>query len=165
MSPISSFLLVVVGFLLFAVPIFYFIFFKGSAGANKGVNAIPESPRIVDLEQVRKIQAELGVTLPPRYIAVLLGDRPDFLDSTAVLDDARQIIDFTLKYRYGAYGLPSWPNSYVYIGDEADACPYVIDCENGNVLRLDKGNISINPLADFETFDNFVEAYREVMEE
>ena len=43
----------------------------------------------------------------------------------------------------------------VYIGDQADACPYVIDTNSGEVAKLDKGNCTLEPIqthTDFRVF-------------
>lgn len=42
--------------------------------------------------------------------------------------------------------LPESPPQYVYIGDEDDACPYALDCENGSVTYTDHGDL-MEPLA------------------
>lgn len=108
-----------------------------------------------------KIESTLGVTLPHGYRSFLLVDRiTNEIDDTTVATDADVIIQATQTYRAGFAGLASWPENLIYVGDEADACPYVIDCCNGNVRRVDKGNLTRPPLERFVSFDAFLEQYR-----
>lgn len=87
--------------------------------------------------EVQSIEVALGVTLPADYARFLQDERPDAIDSTTVRDDAELIIGFTQDYR----GDSGWPAHLVWIGDEADCCPYTLDCLTGEVFRLEKGNL------------------------
>jgi hypothetical protein len=43
----------------------------------------------------------------------------------------------------------------VYPGDEADACPWVLDCLSGAVAQVEKGSLAMRPMsrhADFAAF-------------
>ncbi len=100
----------------------------------------------------------LGVTLPKDYRGFLSsGSGDDRIDDTSVLDDPDAIIALTQSYRKGFEGLQAWPEHYVYAGDEADACPYLIDCDTGEFCRTDKGDLSREMLERHPDFSAFVE--------
>lgn len=106
---------------------------------------------------VARIESTLGVSLPDAYRGFLLSERTDDrIDATSVLDDPEAIIASTLDYRNGFEGLSLWPKRFVYVGDEADACPYLIDCDTGAFARSDKGDLSRAMLERYADFDAFV---------
>jgi hypothetical protein len=107
-------------------------------------------------DQLRHIESSLGLTLPADYRRFLAQDPgEDILDDTTVMRHADSIIDSTLEYQNSFEGLPSWPQHWLYIGDEADACPYVLDCLSGELIRTDKGNLNRKPLAQYPSFQHF----------
>lgn len=111
----------------------------------------------MEKRDIQRIEATLAVSLPDGYRDFLLSRHPGELpDETTVIRDADDIIHATLEYRAGFEGLAAWPAQWVYVGDEADACPYVIDCMNGQVLRTDKGNIDRVPLSRHTDFTSFL---------
>lgn len=122
-------------------------------------NEVDAAPRLLAAADVDRIERTLDVSLPQEYRKALLEARPAHVDQTSLLDDADQIIGWTKDYRNGFAGLAKWPADYVYIGDEADACPYVISCKTGEILKLDRGNIDTKPIRSFQTlsalFDSF----------
>lgn len=108
--------------------------------------------------EIAKIESTLSLRLPPDYRGFLTEeaelDGP--LDDTTALRDAEAIIEATMEHRQGFAGLAPWPQHWLYVGDEADACPYVLDCQNGRLSRLDKGNRERPPLAEYSSFADFV---------
>ncbi len=111
----------------------------------------------MEMRDIQRIEAALAVSLPNGYRDfLLLSVPPDLPDETTVIRDAGVIIEATLSYRTGFEGLPAWPDHWVYVGDEADACPYVIDCLSGKVIRTDKGNLHRPPLSEHIDFKSFV---------
>lgn len=107
--------------------------------------------------QIQSIEQALRVKLPEWYRMFLASDREEVdPDDTTVEDAPWPIIEATQEYRAGFSGLQPWPDNLVYIGDEADACPYVIDCTSGEVRRLDKGNLARPPLETFPSFGQFL---------
>lgn len=107
---------------------------KGSApGAS-----IPAPPiNLLSAGDIASIETALGVTLPTDYASFLQTMRPEAIDETSVRDDAELIIEFTREYR----GSSQWPAHLVWIGDEADGSPRVLDCSSGEVFRVEKGNL------------------------
>ncbi|MBY6189642.1 SMI1/KNR4 family protein [Microbulbifer agarilyticus] len=166
MSSIAAFFLTIFLFLIFTATVFYFVFYRSKEGGDdERVEGSEAVVRVMDVSDVKLIEQKLGVVLPKEYADFLLCERPVCIDSTAIIDYAPAIIGATLEYRRGADGLPMWPDSYVYIGDESDACPYVIDCFDGSVMQLDKGDFRKPPISKFERFDDFISFYINVMNE
>lgn len=108
--------------------------------------------------EIRKIEKSLRVTLPETYRTFLKIERDadHYLDDTTIVDEADIIIQATLDYRKGFEGLKAWPEHLIFVGDEADACPYAINCLDGKFIRTDKGNIERNPLESFDSFESFI---------
>lgn len=116
-------------------------------------------------KEIDKIEKKLELTLPAAYVDTLLSeDESDFVDDTSLIRDENLIIELTIEYRKGFEGLPPWPHRYVYIGDEADASPYILDSENEIVLKLDKGNIDRKPIDEFHSFDEFFDSFSDNFE-
>jgi len=99
------------------------------------IQAPPINP--LSASDIATIEAALAVTLPPDYARFLQAERPEAIDETSVRDDAELIIGFTREYRDSS----QWPAHLVWIGDEADASPRVLDCISGEVFRVEKGNL------------------------
>lgn len=97
----------------------------------------PTSINLLSASDVAAIEAALSVTLPTDYARFLQAERPEAIDETSVRDDAELIIGFTRDYRDDC----QWPTQLVWIGDEADGCPRVLDCISGEVFRVEKGNL------------------------
>jgi hypothetical protein len=99
---------------------------------------IPAPPiNLLSPSDIASIETALGVTLPADYARFLQTQRPEAIDETSVRDDAELIIGFTREYRDSN----QWPGHLVWIGDEADACPRVLDCISGELFRVEKGNL------------------------
>jgi SMI1 / KNR4 family (SUKH-1) len=148
--------LLVIGILvLVGGPAFYWVFFKMDSSPIDFPTP-SEAVRLLTDNDVARIESALNVRLPDDYVTFLIQDRSDAtVDDTTALSDADAIIEATQEYRRGFAGLPPWPHLYVYIGDEADACPYVLDTESGRVIRMDKGNLDRAPIAEYPTFTAF----------
>ena len=114
-------------------------------------------PRILSATDVEDLERMLGVALPGAY-ARFLQTRDRDIDATSLFDDPQLIIEATRDYRAGFSGLPPWPNDMICVGDEADACPYAIDCTTGVCLRVDKGNLSRPPLHHYENVEALMDA-------
>jgi hypothetical protein len=109
-------------------------------------------------KDIEKIESVLQVKLPEDFSKFLSkGRTQEVIDDQTVLPDADSFIEATLEYRKGAYGLPPWPASYVYVGDESDACPYVLDCDSGRFFQTHKGNINVGPISGWDSFTAFLE--------
>lgn len=119
----------------------------------------------MNAQEIEAIESALGIALPAPYRAFLASPRdPGLIDDTTVLDDPQAIIEATRDYRNGFGGLPPWPAHYLYVGDEADACPYVLDCVSGTLFRSDKGHPTKRPLERYSDFAAFVAAKRSLAE-
>jgi hypothetical protein len=136
-------------------PILWWIFYR--MDEMHGVVFPPAEPlRSMSAADVAMMERELDVALPADYAAFVQGPRTDDVDSTSVIDDAASVIELTQQYRAGAYGLPPWPAHLVYIGDESDASPRVLDCATGECLQYDKGVIDDRPIERFASFTAFL---------
>ena len=93
--------------------------------------------------------------MPDEYILALGSENLD-LDNVSLIDNAESIVEATLLYRNGFMGLEPWQVNLIYIGDEADACPYILNCNTGTVIRSEKGDIKKPPLAEFKNLNEFL---------
>jgi hypothetical protein len=135
MSSLQAALLVAVLVVPVAALIVWRTFFREDGNP---VDTVPAEPiNRLSASDVQSIETALGVTLPADYARFLQEERPEAIDCTTVRDDAELIIGFTQDYR----GDSDWPVHLVWIGDEADGCPYTLDCLSGEVFRLQKGNL------------------------
>ena len=112
-----------------------------------------------------RIEAELSVTLPIEYREFHLDGHGSSVDSISLSSDPDFIIERTKEYREGFVDIPQWPPDSVYLGDEDDACPYVLFCGDGRVLRTDHGYLSMRPLAEFDSFSAYADEMRFAFEE
>jgi hypothetical protein len=114
------------------------------------------SGRLMKRPDVADIERSLDVSLPRAYVEFLTARRGDSaLDATEVLDDATAIVNATELYRRGFEGLRRWPRELVYVGDQADACPYVLNCTSGEVMQTDKGNLERPALQRWTSFEAY----------
>ena len=138
LGPLSSLhaaLLVIGIFTPVAALIIWLQFFRENSGPD---HMVPDEPiNLLSASDVQEIEATLGVALPTDYALFLQASRPEQIDNTTVRDDPDLIIGFTQDYRKRS----GWPPNYVWVGDEADGCPYTLDCVTGEVFRLQKGNM------------------------
>jgi hypothetical protein len=109
---------------------------------------------------IRKIEQTLGVALPPAYTKFLGQERPPEMDGVTIFSDPALIISRTTEYREGFGGAPPWPREFVCVGDEDDACPYVLDCSSGMFVQTDHGNLDKKPLVRFASFADFIAEQR-----
>ena len=151
------------GVLLLAGPGLWWVFFRMDERPHDALVAPEPVQRLVP-DDIAEIERALDVRLPASYV-LFLSTRDTGLDvdvdGQSVLDDAKAIIDGTLEYRAGFVGLPPWPRTWVYVGDEGDACPYALDCETGGCFRLHKGDPMQPPLERHADFDAFLRLRRE----
>lgn len=154
-SSLESALVVGGLFIAIAGPALWWVFFRMDAGPNQK-NFVPEGIELMTDDEIHLIENSLDVKLPEDYAQFLRVERTSEIDSTTVLDSAGMIIEWTNEYRKGFSGLPAWQKELVYIGDEADACPYIINCKSGEVLCTDKGNVTRQPLSRHDSFADFV---------
>lgn len=154
MSSLAAALLVIGLLVVFGVPALYWVFYKMDNHAPVDAPDVTP-PRPMTAEQIHLIESKLSVTIPENVRLALSGGRPAHVDSTSLIDDPAQIIEATLLYRAGFSSLSPWPTHLVYIGDESDACPYVLDCSDGSISQLDKGNLARKPLQRFKSIDEF----------
>ncbi len=112
----------------------------------------------MNAQDFQAIERELGVKLPDAYRDFQTNREPSTVDTTTVSDDTRFVIERTQEHRKGYGGAPAWPMDVIYVGDEDDACPYVLFCSTGRVIQSDHGNLSVEPLLAYPDFGSFVEA-------
>ncbi|WP_105103722.1 SMI1/KNR4 family protein [Microbulbifer pacificus] len=107
---------------------------------------------------IQLIEERLGVDLPSEYVDFLLSDRDlDVIDDVTLIDDASLIVTSTMAYRNGSWN-QQWPKNLVYVGDEADACPFVLNCVTGNLSRLDHGSLDRKALETYASMQDFITA-------
>lgn len=111
-------------------------------------------------EDIVRIETALEVSLPADYREHLAKHDEDeeehgLVDDVTAMRNADEIIAATRDYRAGFAGLPAWPAHWIYMGDEADACPYAVDCVSGHLRQMDKGNPLRPPLKEYESFAEF----------
>ena len=136
MTPLNAVLLIAVPI---AVLIIGWVYFRQGGAEDDEEGRVPDEPiNRLSADDVRAIEEALGVSLPSDYATFLQKDRPGHIDSTTVRDDPDLIIGFTQDYRI----CNGWPSHFVWVGDEADGCPYTLDCETGEIFRLQKGNLA-----------------------
>jgi hypothetical protein len=148
--------LTVGGFLIaLGGPALWWVFFRMDEKPNQE-NYVPEEIELISEDDILLIENSLDVKLPNDYVEFIRNGRDVKIDNTTVQDSAKLIIEATNEYRNGFAGLPAWPKELIYIGDEADTCPYTINCTSGEVLQTDKGNINRDPLSRYNSFSDFV---------
>lgn len=157
MSSLYATLLVIGLIVCIGGPVLYWIFFRMDEPPQGPVELDAPAQSLSNTD-IARIESSLQVQLPPALATFLTEPRsPDGPDDTSLLDSADAIIEATLEYRRGFSGLPPWPTSWVYLGDEADACPYVLDCETAEVLHTDKGNPLHPPLNRYANIGALIE--------
>ena len=133
----------------------WWAFFRDD-GTSQSVPIPSSEAEPISSDELNRIEAELQVSLPAEYRTYVGSKRQTTRDCYSILDSADSIIEATRTYRAGLEDLPRWPKSYLYVGDEADACPYALDTATGSVSRLDKGDISRSPLERYQSFLDFL---------
>lgn len=101
------------------------------------------------------IASELGVAVPDRY-AALLREYPLSREDCALIRSPAEIIDLTKQQRAGFGGAPPWPEVWLYIGDDDDACPTALNVATGRVLKTDHGNLEREELDAWDTLEDYV---------
>jgi hypothetical protein len=103
-------------------------------------------------QQLQMIESTLNVVLPEAYKQVMASyPWPAYQGSTeaSLWDDPSAIVEQTQAQRAGFGDSPQWPQNFVVIGDEDDACPYALDCATGRIVQTDHGNLKVQALAEF----------------
>lgn len=152
-SSLQGALLVIVPLLLVGAANYWYWFVRDGAAPTPPP---PEPVQSMTAADVAAIEAELGVRLPLAYVRFVQAARDDTIDATSVSDNPAHVVEMTRAYRDGEFGGKPWPPHLVFIGDEADACPRVLDCESGVVVRVGKGDLSTRPIERYEDFGRFV---------
>jgi hypothetical protein len=99
----------------------------------------------MNIEQLDRIEAELGISLPEAYRELMLHypfpEKSGNSDSS-LFDDEAAIIDLGKKYHRGFAGLAPWPKHLFFVGDDGAASCYALDLSDPSlqVLFLDHGN-------------------------
>jgi hypothetical protein len=152
MHPIYAAALTIGVILIIALPIMYFIF-RSEKINNELPNCFERVPMLI--EEIEEIEDALSLKIPEDLRNFLATGGDHLPDTEMVMDSHKNIIMATNDYRSGIYGLPPFPDNYLYLGDSADACPFVCDCNNGEIIQLKKGNISKPCLRRFNSFSEF----------
>lgn len=105
---------------------------------------------------IDKIEEALAVRMPGQYRAAMLGAHAIKLSEYGLFDDASLIIERTKEQRLGYGGAAPWPQQFVYIGDQEDACPYALDCTSGAVVHSDHGSM-LETLGRYDSVDQLAD--------
>lgn len=160
MSSLNAALLVIGLLLLFGVPALWWVFTRMDNPPHAPApDPLPTDP--ITSEEANRIEEALHVKLPSSYREFLTSPRTADIDGQSVFADADSVIAATLYHRNGSGGSTPWPTNLIYIGDEADVCPYVLDTRTGEVVRTDKGNLARVPLNRFASFEEFLSSLAE----
>jgi hypothetical protein len=116
--------------------------------------------------ELERVEAELSITLPGYYKGLFLDRlKPGQIwsDTTTLCHDAAWIIKVTHEYRDGYAGAPPWPATLLFVGDEDDACPYVLDLavDPVTVYRLDHGDYQRAYLGEWSSIEAWFQEKRE----
>jgi hypothetical protein len=89
-------------------------------------------------EDIRRIEQELGITLPERYRARMVPypiPAAEGNTDLGVWDNADRLIEFNRELRRGAPGgVMPWPPHFFAIGHAGDGCPYALDLRSGDAV-------------------------------
>lgn len=158
MSSLNAALLVIGILICVGGPLLWWVFFRMDEHPTPPAGEPLLTGPIAEPDLLR-IESSLGVKLPEAYRKYLGSPRTQDIDEESIFGDADLIISATQEYREGFGGNPPWPGKWVYVGDEADACPYAIDVESGEVIQTDHGNPERKPLENFASFREFTEKF------
>lgn len=133
--------------------------------ASRGPLPVPPPHVPVDpmtSEQIDSIETALDVKLPQALRDFLGRTREENdPDEVMVLPWPEAIIGFTLDFRKGfVEEMMPWPARFVYLGDQADACAYALDCESGEILHTHKGYLENKLLERYASFEDWLAASR-----
>ncbi|MDQ8183870.1 SMI1/KNR4 family protein [Pelagicoccus sp. SDUM812005] len=160
MSDLAAASLVIGILVLVGGPALYWIFFKDGTDYTEH-NAATDEPTPLKQKEVDEIERSLAVTLPRSYSAFLQSENRRGIDDTTILSNAELIISFTEDYRKGFESVDPWPSNLVYIGDEGDATPFILDTNDGFIRRHPKGYITKKPFESYDSFDSFLNEMEE----
>jgi hypothetical protein len=116
------------------------------------------------MSDVNSIEFELKSTLPAAYRDTLLNyPFPSWSgsDDCPLFDNAEGLIECNRQYHDGFAGMPAWPESLLFIGNDGAASTYAIDREDSQlrVLFLDHGHPH-KVLESYESFDSWIDEIR-----
>ena len=94
---------------------------------------------------VARIEHELSISLPDVYrqtIARFPFDAFRGSDDAPLFDDPDALIRLNREYHQGFAGMPAWPESLLFVGDDGAASTYAIDQSDPelSVVLLDHGH-------------------------
>ena len=124
-----------------------------------GSKSKPEEIHVFTDNELQALEEALGIYLPGGYKSFLKADRDAFageIGNQTIFDDVDQIVGFAYEYRKGFTSCPPWPKNYIYVGDEMDACPYVLNTETEELIRTNKGWVNDKPLEKWNSFSDFI---------
>jgi hypothetical protein len=106
---------------------------------------------------VQKIEQALKTSLPEVYRRTLLNyPFPAYYgsDDFPLFDDAEALIKLNREYHQGFAGMPPWPDSLLFLGDDGAASTYAMDRSDPQlrVLLLDHGH----PNKILDSYDQFL---------
>ena len=133
-------------FIIFAGPVLYWLFFWDGEQAEDALG-VQKASNLTE-QDIVAIEAVLDVELPQLLKRIMMDRAQCGLDRVSLFDDSSVIIETTQGYRRG---VPPWPMAWVWLGDEVDACPYILNCQTYAVWQLDKGNPTAKPIQKFES--------------
>lgn len=136
-------------------PALWWVFYRMDTNPRQPLQGDSLPTAAMTPSEVREVEAALGLSLPGAYVR-FLSSGISSIDGVSALRTVALIVDATMMYRKGEIGIPAWPSHFICIGDEADACPYALNCITGEVIHTRKGYLDEKPIARFQTFDAFV---------
>ena len=107
-------------------------------------------------KDLSSIEKALGLVLPASYKSVFIGGPIEDHRELGLFDDPELIVARTEEYRTGFGGAPKWPSHLVYVGDQEDACPYILDSITGVIVQSDHGDPS-SVLATYSSANVLIE--------
>ena len=114
--------------------------------------------------EVADIERALKTTLPDGYRRTLVNyPFPAYFasDDSPLFDNAQALIDLNRQYHEGFAGIPPWPESLLFVGDDGAASTYAIDQSDPQlpVLLLDNGHPD-KILESHDQFDSWLDHLR-----
>jgi hypothetical protein len=154
MSSLQAALLTIGLLVVFGAPALWWVFYRMDSGPKQPQgDPLPTDP--MTPSDIKEVETTLGLSLPETY-SRFLSSGISSIDGESILRTPGLIIEATMMYRNGDLGIPSWPPHFVCVGDEADACPYALNCNTGEVIHTHKGLLDEKPIARFASFEAFL---------
>ena len=115
-------------------------------------------------KELEAIEQALGVRLPAAYHDAMCGSDAPSLVEAGLFGNPDLVVSRTKEQRRGFGGASAWPQEFVSIGDQEDACPYALDTISGSIIQTDHGSLDSPPLARFSDFGKLVTELLETCE-